>query len=109
MAEKLKIGNPVLITGPFHYEKATVISIEKGVITLSNNMKIDRDYKNVTKSNYQAQPWDEHEFEYQKAYHSLCSLLDKYQNSFRKLDKDSLILTYNKLIKLANKINLPMK
>jgi hypothetical protein len=96
-----------LITGPFHYEKATVISVEKGIITLSNNMKIDREYQNVTKSNYQAQPWDEQEFEYQKAYHSLSGLLDKYQNYFRKLDKDSLVLVYHKLNKLATKINLP--
>lgn len=109
MAEKLKIGDPVLITGPFHYEKATVISIEKGVIALSNNMKIDRNYQNVTKSSYQAQPWDEHEFEYWKAYSSLGSLLDKYQTYFRKLGKDDLVLVYHKLIKLANKVNIPVK
>ena len=109
MAEKLKVGDPVLIIGPFHYEKATVISIEKGIIALSNNMKIDRNYQNVIKSSYQAKPWDEQEFEYWKAYSSLSSLLDKYQTYFRKLGKNDLVLVYHKLIKLANKVNIPVK
>ena len=47
---KLQIGTPVLVVGPFLHEKATVVKAEKGVYTLNNQLKINRDYKVLVKS-----------------------------------------------------------
>ena len=100
---KLKVGDPVLITGSFHYDKALVEKIEKGVVYLNNGMKIDHNYQNLQRSECTAQPWDEAEWEYQRAMHSYKSNLTIIRDNFPTLEKPYAIGINQKLEKIINK------
>ena len=54
--KKLQIDDPVLVTGPSHYEKAKVIKVDKktGVVTLDNQMQITYDNNNVSRTQMKA-------------------------------------------------------
>lgn len=106
MKTKLKVGDPVLITGSFHYDKALVTKVEKGLITLNNGMQIDQDYYNVKKSECTAQPWDEAEWEYERAIHSYKSNLTCLRDNFSALEKPYAIEVNKKLEKIINKYGL---
>ena len=37
---RLKIGTPLLVLGPHFFEKAEVVSVENGIFTLNNKIKV---------------------------------------------------------------------
>lgn len=103
---KLQVGDFVLVVGPSHYEKATVIKVDKTSVTLDNNMKIDQEYNNMVKSQLEAKPWDEAEFEYLHTMHRYKTNLASIQNGFLQLSREDRISVNNKLEKILTKYNI---
>lgn len=101
--KKLEIGDPVLVTGFGHFEKAKVVSIKKGLILLDNNMQIDRSFNNVTRSQMKAQAWDEDEYNFLKAKTLMRQELSAIQRNWNNLGKEETIALYNKLSKIVDK------
>ncbi len=103
---KLQVGDYVLVTGPSHYEKATVISVEKNQFTLDNHMVIDKHYNNMVKSSMTAEPWDEEKFTVLRAEHQFIGQLHKLEENFRyKMTKEQKVKVFNKLLKINQNIN----
>ena len=61
---KLNIGDPVLVTGPAHFEKAEVIERSKGIYTLNNQMKITKDLSIIGNSRFKVTPFNDEEYDY---------------------------------------------
>ena len=106
MPMKLKEGEVVLVTGPAHYEKATVIKVEKNKVTLDNQMQITHEFENLTKTQMKAEPWDQEKFDFLHAkafFETNLRTLIKYKND---LPEEAVISINNKLEKWINKFNL---
>ncbi len=99
---KLQIGTPVLVVGPFLHEKATVVKAEKGVYTLNNQLKINRDYKVLVKSEFECMPFDQAKYDYLQAK-SLLHREIQNLNNFIKLSEEDTIKLYEKVKKLNQK------
>ena len=106
--KKLQIDDPVLVTGPSHYEKAKVIKVDKktGVVTLDNQMQITYDYNNVSRTQMKAEPWDETKFEYLHSHALLRSNLRTFLRYMDQLPAEAVIIINNKLEKWLNKYNI---
>lgn len=103
---KLQVGDLVLITGPSHYDKATVISVEKGRVTLDNRMVIDHSYHNLVRSQMQAKPWDEDSFNLYHANQKIPKILSSMQRNWKDLPDDKRLLFCSKLEHLMEKFNI---
>lgn len=99
---KLQVGTPVLVVGPYLHERAEVIKAEKGVYTLNNQLKINRDYKVLVKSDFICKPWDEEEYNYLQAKSLLKREINNL-NSYDKLNREDTIRLYEKVKKLNEK------
>lgn len=108
MVNKLQVGDFVLVTGPSHYEKATVIKVDKktGVITLDNQMQITSGYVNVSKTQMKAEPFDQDRFNFLHARALFDSNLRVFMREKEFLPKDALIYINSKLEKWIHKYNL---
>lgn len=103
---KLKVGDHILITGPAHYEKATVIQVEKNVVTLDNQMKIDHGFNNITRTNMVAEPWDQDKFDILHAKRRIDPEIFAIQRNWRRLPDEDIVALEHKLNKILNKYNL---
>ena len=103
---KLKVGDPILITGPAHYEKATVIKVEKNVVTLDNQMKIDHEFNNLTKTSMVAEPWDQDKFDILHARSKIESRIFAIQKGWRELTDEAIVSIEHKLSKIIEKYNI---
>lgn len=99
---KLKIGTPVLVVGPFLNDKAEVVSIEKGVYTLNNNLKIDRNFNVLVKSDFICKPFDQVEYDFLQAKIMLQTEINKLY-AYKDLPKEDMVELYNKVKKLNRK------
>lgn len=99
---KLQVGTPVLVVGPFLHEKAEVIKAEKGVYTLNNQLKINRDFKVLVKSEFTCKPFDQNEYDYLQAKSMLTREIDNLKN-YPTLSQEDTIRLYEKIKKLNDK------
>lgn len=102
----MKVGDPILITGPSHYEKATVIKVEKNVVTLDNQMKINHEFNNLTKTPMVAEPWDQDKFNILHAKRMMDPEILAIQRGWMKLPDDAIVAIDHKLSKILKKYNL---
>ena len=58
---RLKIGTPLLVLGPHFFEKAEVVSVENGIFTLNNKIKVTNELVITNNSKMQIKPFDEEE------------------------------------------------
>lgn len=101
---KLKEGDLLLVYGAYHLEKAKVIRVDKGIITLSNQMKVDKSLSPInSKSGFTVEPWDESKYEYLKAKSLFSKRLATIEDNASKLDPDTFVKVYNKLEKIISK------
>jgi len=108
MKNKLQIGDPVLVTGPFHYEKAVVIEIDKktGALILDNHMRITQNFDNLSKTQMKAEPFDQDKLDFLHAnslFDSNINTLLKYKED---LPKEAIISINSKLEKWLKKYNI---
>ena len=103
---KLKVGDLILITGPAHYEKATVIKVEKNVVTLDNQMKIDHEFNNLTKTSMVAEPWNQDKFDILHAKRMMEPWLFAIQSGWRELTDEAIVAIEHKLSKIIEKYNI---
>jgi len=99
---KLQVGTPVLVVGPFLHEKAEVIKAEKGVYTLNNQLKINRDFRVLVKSEFTCKPFDQNEYDYLQAKSMLTREIDNLKN-YPTLSQEDTIRLYEKVKKLNDK------
>lgn len=99
---KLQVGTPVLVVGPFLHERAEVIKAEKGVYTLNNQLKINRDYKVLVKSEFTCQPFDQAEYDYLQAKSMLMREINNLKN-YPDLSKEDTVKLYDRVKKLNDK------
>jgi len=93
---KLQIGEKFLVTGPYLYEVATVVKVEKKRYTLDNNVVIDRDLNPLNTSNVKVKPFDKDEWELITCRGNLPKLIAKLGTAK---------IPDNKVVKLHNKLN----
>lgn len=106
--ERLKVGDPVLITGPFHYEKAIVIDINKksGVLTLDNQIRITQNFEVLSKTSMKAEPFDQEKMDFLHAnslFEANMKTLIRYKED---LPKEAIITINSKLEKWLQKYNI---
>lgn len=105
--KQLKVGDPVLVTGFAHFEKAEVVSIDKkGAITLNNRMVIDNNYKNLVRSTMTAEAWDEDKYDDLRSNYLIPDRISSIQRHWKSLKKDDRIALFNKLSRIVEKFNL---
>ena len=100
---KLKIGDKLMVLGTSHFEVSTISSIEKGVVTLDNGLKVDLQLTPLGNSKYKISPFNEEEYQYLSALNKIPKLLEDIKLNYKNLSKDNLIKVYNKLNKLTSK------
>lgn len=105
--KQLKVGDPVLVTGFAHFEKAEVVSIDKkGAITLNNRMVIDNNYKNLVRSTMTAEAWDEDKYEDLRSNYLMPDRISSIQRHWKSLKKEDRVALFNKLTRIVEKFNL---
>lgn len=101
---KLNIGDPVLVIGPAHFEKAEVIERSKGIYTLNNQMKITKDLSIIGNSRFKITPFNNEEYNYLLAVNQiprqLSIIKEKMDNG---LAKESILKIHQKLKNIITK------
>lgn len=105
---KLQVGDPILISGPSHYEKAIIVKIDKssGIITLDNQMRIDREYNNLSKTSMRAEPFDQDKFDFLHANSLFDSNIRTLLSQKSQLPEEAVIAINSRLEKWIQKYNL---
>ena len=103
---KLKVGDPVLITGYAHFEKAEVVAIKNGAYHLNNQMVINSDFDNLVRSNMKAEAWNEDKYNYLKARYLIPVKLSTIQRHWRSLSDEEALALFNKLNHIIKRHNL---
>jgi len=105
--KQLKVGDPVLVTGFAHFEKAEVVKVDKnGAITLNNRMVIDNNYKNLVRSTMTAEAWDEDKYDDLRSNYLIPDRISSIQRHWKSLKKEDRIALFNKLSRIVEKFNL---
>lgn len=102
----LKAGDPVLITGPKFFEKATVVSVKNGTLTLNNNMVVSEDLRvvlNNPKSRMEIKKFDEQEYNFLVAKSNFNRVLERINLLQYKLSQEDLIKLFDRLNKIEQK------
>lgn len=104
---KLKVGDPVLIKGPAHLEKALVEKVEKGFYLLDNQLKINQDLKieGLSKgSQLKVMPFDEAEYQYGISLMKISRYLSEIKDNYKFIkDKEKVVKIAEKLEKIKLK------
>ena len=101
---KLNIGDPVLVTGPAHFEKAEVIERSKGIYTLNNQMKITKDLSIIGNSRFKVTPFNDEEYSYLLAVNQIPRQLSIIKEKMDKgLAKESILKIHQKLKNIITK------
>lgn len=100
---KLKVGDRFMVFNASHFEVTTISSIEKGVITLDNGLKMDSQLTLINNSKYKISPFNEEEYKYLSALNKIPKLLEDIKLNYKNLAKDDLIKVYNRLNKITSK------
>lgn len=105
---KLQVDDLVLVTGPSYYDKVKVISVEKGRITLDNQMVIDHNYNNLVRSQMKAEPWDEEKFNILHASHIIPKIIHSMDRNWKSLKDEDKVALSSKLERIMGKFNIQM-
>lgn len=100
---RLKIGTPLLVLGPHFFEKAEVVSVENGIFTLNNKIKVTNELVITNNSKMQIKPFDEEEYNFLVAKNKIPRVLEKIENKYKELSKDDLIKLFDGLNKITHK------
>lgn len=100
---RLKIGTPLLVLGPHFFEKAEVVSVENGIFTLNNKIKVTNELVITNNSKMQIKPFDEEEYNFLVAKNKIPRVLEKIENKYKELSKDDLIKLFDRLNKITYK------
>lgn len=100
---KLKEGDPLLVIGHSHFEKAHVINVKKGVITLNNQIKVDNTLKVLNNSKFEVKPFDQTEYDHLISKSEIPKLLSKITSSYQNLPSSSMIMVKHKLERIIKK------
>lgn len=101
---KLNIGDPVLVTGPAHFEKAEVIERSKGIYTLNNQMKITKDLSIIGNSRFKVTPFNDEEYSYLLAVNQIPRQLSIIKEKMDKgLAKEPILKIHQKLKNIITK------
>ena len=108
MKNKLQIGDFVLVTGPSHYEKATVIKVDKktGAVTLDNQMQITQKFENLSKTQMKAEPFDQEKFDFLHANSLLEANIRTFLRYKDELPKEAIIMINSRVEKWMQKYNI---
>ena len=106
--EKLQVGDPVLVTGPAHYEKAMVIKVDKktNIVTLDNQMQITHDYKNITRTQMKAEPFDQEKLDFLHANSLFEANIRTFLRYKEQLPKEAIVSINQRLEKWLVKYNI---
>ena len=100
---RLKIGTPLLVLGPHFFEKAEVVSVENGIFTLNNKIKVTNELVITNNSKMQIKPFDEEEYNFLVAKNKIPRVLEKIENKYKELSKDDLIKLFDRLNIITHK------
>ena len=100
---RLKIGTPLLVLGPHFFEKAEVVSVENGIFTLNNKIKVTNELVITNNSKMQIKSFDEEEYNFLVAKNKIPRVLEKIENKYKELSKDDLIKLFDRLNRITHK------
>lgn len=100
----LKIGDKLLVTGPHYFEEVTVVSSREGKFKLSNNLVVDANLNpvNTFRVDFIVQRYSQENKDYLEARNSIPKLLDKIKESYVNWGKESTLVAFRRLKKIAN-------
>lgn len=101
----MKVGDLLLVTGPAFFEKTAIKERKKGVYTLENGIKTDRDL-NPINSKYQIEVFNEEKYKTLVAQRTLNHDLEKLAAINKKGIKNPDIIRYaaTKISRIIEKI-----
>lgn len=104
---KLIVGEPLLVKGPSHIEKALVKSIEKDLYILDNGLKINSSLEikqGINNSKFIVTPFDEVEYNYEISKLKISRYTNLILSNYKDLkDNVAVIRIANKLEKICNR------
>lgn len=100
---KLRIGDYLLVLGPHFFEKAEVASVDNGVFTLNNKIKITQDLVVLNNSKMEVKPFDEDEYNYLLAKNKIPRVLEKIESQYKNLPKEDMVNLFSKLNRVLSK------
>lgn len=105
---KLQVGDPVLVTGPAHYEKATVIKVDKktGVVTLDNQMQITQSFDNLSRTQMKAELFNQEKMDFLHANSLFEANIRTFLRYKDQLPKEAIVSINHKLEKWLAKYNI---
>lgn len=105
MKQKFEKGGLLLCYSPYHVEKSSIIDITGGVITLNNQMKVDK-HLNILNSKtkgIKVEEWDQDKYDYLVAKSMMDKVLYKINSKYRELEPENLVRVYEKLNRLVDR------
>ncbi len=108
MKNKLQVGDFVLVTGPSHYEKATVIKVDKktGVVTLDNQMQITQGFDNISRTQMKAEPFDQEKLDFLHANSLFEANIRTFLRYKDELPREAIVTINSRLEKWLQKYNI---
>lgn len=100
----MEIGDELLVYGPGHFEKVTIIAKEGKVYTLSNKIKMSRHLEPIN-SKFTIERFSQERYDYFKAYSGLSNNLRILGNSVKILGN----LPMKKQLKFLSKLKKLVK
>lgn len=100
---KLRIGDYLLVLGPHFFEKAEVVSVDNGVFTLNNKIKVTQDLVVLNNSKMEVKPFDEDEYNYLLAKNKIPRILEKIESKYKNLPKEDMVNLFSKLNRVSSK------
>lgn len=105
MKQKFEVGDTLLCYSSYHYEKAVITKIEGGIITLSNQLKVDKELKilNSKNTDVKVEEYDSEKYKYLRSLSLMDKVLYKINSKYRTLGKEETIRVYEKLCRIAER------
>lgn len=105
MKQKFEKGGLLLCYSPHHVEKSSIINISGGVITLNNQVKVDK-FLNILNSRakgIKVEEWDQDKYDYLVAKSMMDKVLYKINSKYQELEPENLVRVYEKLNRLVDR------
>lgn len=105
MKQKFEVGDTLLCYSSFHYEKAVITKIEGGIMTLSNQLKVDKELKMINSKNQEVkiEPYDSEKYKYLRSLSLMDKVLYKINSKYRTLGPEDTIRVYEKLTRIIER------
>lgn len=102
---KREIGDILLCYSSYHVEKARITALDKGIITLDNQLKVDRDLNilNTRNPDIHIEEMDYDKYRYLRARSMMDKVLYRINSKYRKLGVEDTVRVYEKLSRIAEK------